>query len=48
MKTGIHYAGTGTSVARVGLTVQQAMGLSVDRWGMESNMTSKPISEIMA
>jgi hypothetical protein len=48
MKTGIHYAGTGTSVARVGLTVQQAMGLSVDRWGTESNMTSKPISEIMA
>jgi hypothetical protein len=34
-------------VARVGLTVQQAMGLSLDRWGTESNMTNKPISEIM-
>jgi len=47
VKTGIHYAGTSTSVARVGLTVQQAMGLSVDRWGTDSNMTNKPISEIL-
>ena len=47
MKTGIHYAGTSTTVARVGLTIQQAMGLSVDRWGTDSNMTNKPISEIM-
>jgi len=48
LKTGIHYAGTGTTVARVGLTIQQAMGLSIDRWGTESNMTNKPISEIVA
>ena len=48
MKTGIHYAGASSTVARVGLTVQQAMGLSVDRWGTDSNMTNKPISEIMA
>jgi len=47
MKTGIHYAGAGSTVARVGLSVQQAMGLSVDRWGTDSNMTNKPISEIM-
>ena len=47
MKTGIHYAGASTAVTRVGLTVQQAMGLSVDHWGTESNMTNKPISEIM-
>jgi hypothetical protein len=47
VKTGIHYAGASTSVARVGLTVQQAMGLSVDRWGTDSNMTNKPISEIL-
>jgi len=47
MKTGIHYAGTSTTVARVGLTIQQAMGLSVDHWGTDSNMTQKPISEIM-
>ena len=48
LKTGIHYAGASTTVARVGLTVQQAMGLSVDRWGTDSNMTNKPVSEIMA
>jgi len=47
LKTGIHYAGASTTVARVGLTVQQAMGLSVDRWGTDSNMTNKPVSEIM-
>jgi hypothetical protein len=48
LKTGIHYAGTSSTVARVGLTLQQAMGLSVDRWGTDSNMTNRPISEIMA
>jgi hypothetical protein len=48
MKTGIHVAGTGSTVARVGLTVQQAMGLSVDHWGTDSNQTNKPLSEIMA
>ena len=47
LKTGIHYAGASTTVARVGLTVQQAFGLSVDHWGTDSNMTNKPISEIM-
>ena len=48
VKTGMHYAGASTTVARVGLTVQQAFGLSVDRWGTDSNMTNKPISEILA
>jgi hypothetical protein len=47
LKTGQHYAAAGSTVARVGLTVQQAMGLSVDRWGTDSNQTNKPISEIM-
>jgi len=48
MKTGIHVAGASSSVARVGLTVQQAMGLSIDHWGSDSNLTNKPLSEIMA
>ena len=48
MKTGIHVAGASSTVARVGLTVQQAMGLSIDRWGTDSNSTNKPITEIMA
>jgi hypothetical protein len=48
LKTGIHYAGASSTVARVGLTVQRAMGLSIDRWGTDSNQTNKPISEIVA
>jgi len=48
MKTGIHCAGNSSTVARVGLTVQQVMGLSIDHWGTDSNMTNKPISEIVA
>jgi len=48
LKTGIHYAGASSTVARVGLTVQQAMGLSIDRWGTDSNQTNKPITEIVA
>lgn len=47
MKTGIHFAGASTTVSRVGLTIQQVMGLSVDRWGTDSNMTNKPISEFI-
>ncbi len=48
MKTGLHIAGNSETVTRVGLTVQQMMGLSVDHWGSDSNLTNKPISEIMA
>lgn len=48
IKTGLHIAGNSETTSRVGLTVQQAMGLSVDHWGVASNQTSKPISEILA
>jgi len=48
MKTGFHIAGNSETVTRVGLTVQQLMGLSIDHWGSQSNLTSKPVSEIMA
>ncbi|HLG89431.1 MAG TPA: DUF1552 domain-containing protein [Alphaproteobacteria bacterium] len=48
MKTGIHCAALGDTVARVGLTVQQAMGLPVSTWGTESNQTSKPFTEVLA
>jgi hypothetical protein len=33
---------------RLGLTVQQAMGLPVSTWGNASMETSKPISEVLA
>jgi hypothetical protein len=48
MKTGLHVAGNSETVTRVSLTAQQLMGLSVDHWGSESNLTNKPVSEIMA
>jgi hypothetical protein len=48
LKTGLHVAGNSETVSRVGLTVQQAMGLPVDSWGVDSNATRKPISELLA
>jgi len=48
IKTGFHIAGEGGPVTRVGLTVQQAMGLSVEGWGKASMETKKPITEILA
>jgi hypothetical protein len=48
VKTGIHIAGNGDPISRVGLTVQQIMGVSVDRWGSGSMLTSKSIPELVA
>ncbi|GAA0310542.1 DUF1552 domain-containing protein [Sphingomonas oligophenolica] len=47
IKTGLHIAGEGTPVSRVGLTLQQVMGVSVDKWGAASMETNKSISEIL-
>jgi hypothetical protein len=48
MKTGYHIAGEGSPVSRVGLTVQQALGLPVDGWGKGSMATKKAYTEILA
>jgi hypothetical protein len=48
IKTGIHVAASGDPVTRVGLTVQQALGLPVSSWGTQSLNTAKTISEIVA
>jgi hypothetical protein len=48
LKTGLHMAGNGEAVTRVGLTLQQAMRVPVNRWGSGSMETSKPITEILA
>lgn len=48
LKTGLHIAGQGETVSRAGLTVQQAMGLDVDRWGTGANQTASPIGELLA
>jgi len=47
VKTGIHVKGMGTPVSRVGLTLQQVMGVPVDKWGTASMQTNKPITEIL-
>jgi hypothetical protein len=46
LKTGYHLTAPGDSVARVGLTVMQALGLPISSWGTVSNQTSKPFSEL--
>jgi hypothetical protein len=47
IRTGLHIDGNGDPISRIGLTVQQIMGVSVDRWGSGSMQTSKSISEIL-
>jgi hypothetical protein len=48
VKTGIHFQAKGETATRVGLTVQQALGVPVNGWGAESNHTTKTISEVIA
>ena len=48
LKTGIHIASNGEPITRVGLTLQQAMGLPVGTWGTESMTTSSPLSQLLA
>lgn len=47
MKTGLHIKGGADPVTRIGLTVQQVMGVPVDKWGGGSMQTSKIISDIL-
>lgn len=47
IRTGLHVSGVGETCSRVGLTLQQAMGLNVGQWGTDQNQTDRPISEIL-
>jgi hypothetical protein len=47
-KTGQHLSGGGDPSTRVGLTIQQVMGLPVASWGTDSMETSKPVTEVLA
>jgi Protein of unknown function (DUF1552) len=47
VKTGIYVDGAGSPVSRVGLTLQQVMGVPLDKWGAKSMETSKAIGEIV-
>jgi hypothetical protein len=46
-KSGLHVAGKGDATSRVGLTIQQALGIPVSSWGDGAMQTSKPISEVL-
>ena len=48
MKTGYHIAGDGSPVSRVGLTIQKAMGVSLESWGKGSMETKSPYTELLA
>jgi hypothetical protein len=47
LRSGFHLQAPGETVNRVGLTVQMALGLPVNSWGVESNHTSTPFSELL-
>ena len=47
-KSGISVDGLGTPVSRIGLTLQQIMGVSIDSWGSKSMETNKSIGELVA
>ncbi len=48
IKTGFHKAGGADAASRVGLSIQQAMGVQVERWGTKSMDTNRTITELVA
>jgi hypothetical protein len=46
-RAGLHINGKGDPSSRVGLTIQQALGLPVGSWGAGAMATSKPITELI-
>lgn len=48
IRTGYHMAGRADSAARIGLSLQQAMGLQVERWGTASMETNRTVTELVA
>jgi hypothetical protein len=48
MRSGLHVSAAGDPATRVGLTMQQIMGVPLRSWGALSNETSKSVTEIIA
>lgn len=48
LKTGLHVSAPGDPATRIGLTMQQVMGVPLKSWGGLSNETSKTFTEILA
>lgn len=47
IKSGIHVSGNGDLVTRVGLTMQQVMGVQAPSWGIDAMETKRPVSEVL-
>ena len=47
-KSGQHISGNGDPSSRIGLTIQQALGMPVTSWGDGAMRTSKPVTEVVA
>jgi hypothetical protein len=47
-RSGLHINGKGDTTSRVGLTIQQVLGMPLGSWGTGANATSKPIIEVVA
>ena len=48
LATGRHIAGGSDPATRIGLSVQQLMGMPVERWGSGAMQTNKPVGELFA
>lgn len=48
IRTGLHVAGNGAPISRVGLTVMQVMGVPISEWGTRSLRTADAITDILA
>ena len=48
IRTGFHLAGNADASSRIGLTLQQAMGIQVAKWGTRSMETNRTITELLA
>jgi hypothetical protein len=46
-RSGLHVNGKGDPSSRIGLTIQQALGMPVGSWGTDAMATSKPIGEVI-
>lgn len=47
-RQGLHIAGKGDPSSRVGLTIQQVLGMPVGSWGVDAMETSKSIADVIA
>lgn len=48
VQTGYHLAGRAEAASRIGLSLQQAMGVQVEKWGTGSMDTNRTVTELVA